>query len=114
MEQNDIILIDGKYYKLRYRHEGCSDKDDEGLWRALHVDEHDWGIHDDDDYMISDDGRVIAVEIGWDLRREPVKKIYNREWTNVTKGERHILLIEEYQTAEGIGMKKINETVKRI
>ena len=116
MEPKDIILIGEKYYRLCYRDNGFTHKEDKGLWRALHVEPEngDWGIHDDDDYIITDDGRVIATEVGWGLKREPVRKIYNREWENITKGERHILLIEEYLTADGIATKKINETINML
>lgn len=66
-----VYLIDGSFYRILYRDPGILRPEDAGLWRALHViwDGDHWGIHDDDDYLITDDWRVVAREIGWDLRR---------------------------------------------
>ena len=66
-----IIKIDGEYYRIRYRDSGFVHKEDLGLWRADKVtwDGDHWGYHDDDDWLIDDDGRVVAREIGWGLRR---------------------------------------------
>lgn len=69
-----IIEIDGKHYRLRYRDPGILRPEDKGLWRADMVDQSiitgDWFPCDDDDYLITDDRRVVAREVGWDLRRE--------------------------------------------
>ena len=69
-----IIEIDGKTYRLRYRDPGILRPEDRGLWRADRVDRStingEWFTCDDDDYLITDDRRVVAREIGWELRRE--------------------------------------------
>jgi hypothetical protein len=69
-----IIEIDGKYYRLRYRDLGILRPEDKGLWRANRVDRSsitgEWYPCDDDDFLITDDWRVVARENGWDLRRE--------------------------------------------
>lgn len=72
MRAGSVIRIEGEYYRLRYRDSGFTHKEDKGLWRADKVtwDRDHWGIHDDDDYLLSDDGKVIARETGWNLRRE--------------------------------------------
>lgn len=74
MRNGDVIRIDGEYYRLMYRDPGVLRPEDKGLWRALHVtwDGDRFGIHDDDDYLLSDDRRVVARETGWDLRREDI------------------------------------------
>ena len=72
MSSERVIRIEGEFYRLLYRDPGTLRPEDRGLWRALKVtwDRDHWGFHDDDDYLLSDDGKVIAREIGWDLRRE--------------------------------------------
>lgn len=69
-----IIEIEGKHYHLRYRDPGFLRPEDKGLWRATRVERSritgDWYPCDDDDYLITNDWRVVAREIGWDLRRE--------------------------------------------
>ena len=68
-----IIEIDGKHYRLRYRDPGILRPEDRDLWRAEMVAQDPigfWYVCDDDDYLITDDRRVVAREIGWDLRRE--------------------------------------------
>ena len=67
-----VIRIEGEFYRLLYRDPGILRPEDAGLWRALHVtwDGDHWGIHDDDDYLLSENGKVVAKEIGWGLRRE--------------------------------------------
>lgn len=72
MKENTVIRLGGHHYRIRYRDHGILRPEDRGLWRALRVtwDGDHWGIHDDDDYLITDSGEVIAREIGWDLRRE--------------------------------------------
>ncbi len=71
MRSDAVYLIAGSYYRLRYQDPGTLRPEDGGLWRAWKVtwDGDHFGIHDDDDYLISDDGKVIAREVGWDLRR---------------------------------------------
>lgn len=68
-----IIEIDGNFYRIRYRDSGVLRPEDKGLWRAEQV-EQDWNgfwsCCDDDDYLINDEGQIVAREIGWGLRRE--------------------------------------------
>ena len=62
-----IIEIEGIFYRIRYK--------DHGLWRADKVkrDRNGWWFCcDDDDYLIDDSGRIVAREVGWDLRREEI------------------------------------------
>ena len=72
-----IVQIGDAYYRLRYRDPGILRPEDKGLWRAVRVDRStitgEWFACDDDDYLITDDRRVVAREIGWDLRKEEVK-----------------------------------------
>lgn len=72
MREGTVIKIGADYYRLLYQDRGTLRPEDRGLWRALKVtwDGDHWGIHDDDDYLITDDRRVIAREVGWSLRRE--------------------------------------------
>ena len=75
MKEGTVIKAkDGHYYRIRYRETGCYHAEDAGLWRCLRVtwDGDHFGIHDDDDYMLTDDGQVVAREIGWCLRREDI------------------------------------------
>lgn len=68
-----VRLINGCYYRLRYIDTGFVHAKDKGLWRCDLVtwDGDHWGYHDDDDWMVDPDGwKVVAREIGWDLRRE--------------------------------------------
>ena len=71
MRNGSVILIDGSYYRILYRDPGILRPEDRGLWRALKVtwDGDHFGIHDDDDWLITDDRRVVAREVGWELRR---------------------------------------------
>ena len=75
MKEKTVIEINGEHYRLKYKDPGILRPEDKGLWRALHVtwEGDHWGINDDDDYLITDDGRVVAREIGWCLRREEIK-----------------------------------------
>ena len=75
MRENTVIRLGGHHYRIRSRDSGFPHKEDRGLWRADRVtwDGDHWGYHDDDDYLITDDGEVVAREIGWDLRREELK-----------------------------------------
>ena len=72
MKSGEVIKIGGEYYRLMYRDPGELRPEDKDLWRALKVtwDGDHFGIHDDDDWLISDDGTVVAREVGWGLRRE--------------------------------------------
>ena len=73
MRPNTVIKAqDGQFYRIRYRDSGFPHREDRGLWRALRVtwDGDHFGVHDDDDYVLTDDGEVVAREIGWELRRE--------------------------------------------
>lgn len=72
MKGRVIIGADGLFYRLRCRDRGFPHPEDRGLWRADRVtwDGDHWGFHDDDDWMLTDDGRIIAREAGWELRRE--------------------------------------------
>ena len=73
MKPNTVIRIGSQYYRLRYKDTGFPHPDDKGLWRALKVEwdpvKGEFGCHDDDDWMISEDKLVIAREVGWDCRR---------------------------------------------
>lgn len=67
-----VYKIDGCYYKLGYKDPGIFHSENKGLWRAIKVEwrtDH-WHILDDLDYLITDDRRLVAVEIGWERRRE--------------------------------------------
>ena len=70
-----IISIGGSFYRVRYRDPGVLRTEDKGLWRCHKVD-RDWNGRwfccDDDDYLITDDGRIVARETGWNLRREEI------------------------------------------
>lgn len=71
-----IIQIGASFYRVRYRDPGILRPEDAGLWRCHKVSQ-DWNgfwfCCDDDDYLITDDGHVVAREIGWDLRKEKMK-----------------------------------------
>lgn len=71
-----ILLIGTDYYNLRYIDRGFLYAEDRGLWRSHKVKKNsagDWFCCDDDDYMIDIEKRkVMAREIGWDLRREKI------------------------------------------
>ena len=71
MSSERVIRIEGEFYRLLYRDPGILRPEDKGLWRALHVtwDGDHFGIHDDDDYLLSDDRKVVARETGWGLMR---------------------------------------------
>lgn len=75
MKDNTVIKAkDGNFYRIRYRDSGFVHAEDKGLWRALRVtwDGDHFGIHDDDDYLLTDQGEVVAREIGWGLRRKEI------------------------------------------
>jgi len=68
-----IVLINGEHYALRYRDPGILAPEDRGLWRAIKVKRGifgDWTPADDEDYLITDDLKIVAIEYGWNLRRE--------------------------------------------
>lgn len=72
IRNDSVIILNGEFYRLLYLDPGILRPEDKGLWRALHVtwDGDHWGVHDDDDYLLSENGKVVAKEIGWGLRRE--------------------------------------------
>ncbi len=74
MRSGDVVRIGGEFYRLCYRDPGTLRPEDKDLWRAWKVtwDGDHFGIHDDDDYLLSDDGKVIARETVWNLRREEI------------------------------------------
>lgn len=68
-----IIEINGEHYDLKYRDPGILRPEDEGLWRAYKVKKdwnENWYTCDDYDYLINDEGIIVARESGWDLQRE--------------------------------------------
>ena len=71
-----IIEIGGECYKVRGYDPGILRPEDRGLLRAHKV-KQDWGgfwfCCDDDDYLIDREGKIIAREIGWNLRREKME-----------------------------------------
>lgn len=70
-----VYKIGDDYYVLRYRDPGFIHIEDLGLWRADKVEWTGtaWHIMDDDDYLIDDDRRIVAKEVGWCLRREEMR-----------------------------------------
>ena len=70
--RSGIYKIGDAFYRLRYRDLGFIHKEDRGLWRADKVEWTGtaWRIVDDDDYLIDDERRIVAKEVGWELRRE--------------------------------------------
>ena len=67
-----VIKIGNEYYKLIRKDSGFLHPEDRGLWLAWKVrwDEDHFGGHDDDDWMITEDGKeIIAREVGWDRKR---------------------------------------------
>ena len=74
MRPNTVVIIAGAYYKIRSCDSGFQHPEDKGLWRAGLVEWERrlcyWNPVDDYDYMISDDGRIMARESGWNLQRE--------------------------------------------
>lgn len=71
-----IKAKDGNYYTLLAKDKGFPHKEDEGLWQAYKVDwstkTGEWQYNDDYVWMLSDDLKVVAREIGWDRRRVTV------------------------------------------
>ena len=77
MREDTVIKAhDGHHYRLRFRSRGVIHPEDTGLWYADRVTWNRklgyWMHQDDDVYILTDDGAVIAREIGWDLRREEI------------------------------------------
>ena len=70
-----VYKIDGSYYRVRYQDKGFRYEEDRGLWRADKVEWTGtaWRIVDDDDYLIDDERRIVAREVGWELRREEME-----------------------------------------
>ena len=70
----DSVIIDGETYRIRCVDNGFPHPEDRGLYRAHKVtlDQFGrWVCCDDDDYMIDPVScRIVAKEIGWELRRE--------------------------------------------
>lgn len=72
MTAGAIVIINGEHYRLRGRDLGQIHPEDKGLWRAEKVKANEngyWYVCDDDDWMITDDLRVVAREVGWRLMR---------------------------------------------
>lgn len=68
-----IIRIGDEHYRLMYIDPGFPHPEDRFLWRAVKVEQDQYGFWhccDDDDYMITPDRlRIAARESGWELRR---------------------------------------------
>ena len=72
-----IAEINGEYYMLRYKDRGELCPADKGLWRSIKVWRNqfgNWVCCDDDDWLIDRNGKIVAREIGWDLRREKINE----------------------------------------
>lgn len=73
MKARTVIKIGEEYFLLRYVDTGFCHKEDKGLWRASKVTwdpkQGEFKHHDDDDWMISPEGQIMAREVGWDLKR---------------------------------------------
>ena len=67
-----VYKIDGEYYRIRRLDKGILTPENRGLWRASKVvwNGTEFSFIDDDDYLIDDDRRIVAKEVGWTLRRE--------------------------------------------
>lgn len=77
MREDTVIKgADGHHYKIRFQSRGLIHPEDNGLWWADRVVWNRklgyWMHHDDDVYVLTDSGEVVAREIGWDLRREEI------------------------------------------
>ena len=67
-----IKKINGEYYDFRCKDSGFPHAEDKGLWRASKVkldNKGHWFVCDDNDYIITDDMRIVAKETGWRLIR---------------------------------------------
>lgn len=82
MREDTVIKgKDGHHYKIRFQSKGLIHPEDNGLWWADRVTWNwklgYWMHHDDDVYILTDEGQVIAREIGWNLRREEINDTYD-------------------------------------
>lgn len=70
-----VYKIGNEYYRIRGKDSGVHHAEDRGLWRADRVvwTGTAWRIVDDDDYLIDDERRIVAREVGWCLRREMMR-----------------------------------------
>ena len=70
-----VYKIDGEYYRIRRLDKGILTPENRGLWRASKVvwNGKEFSFVDDDDYLIDDDRRIVAKEVGWCLRREVMR-----------------------------------------
>lgn len=67
---------DGNHYLLLEKDPGFPHPEDKGLWRAYRTEWNsrgEWEFNNDDVWMLTDDYKVVAREIGWGRRREEVK-----------------------------------------
>lgn len=71
MKAGTIIKVGDEYFKLIRREVAPMHEEDRGLWLAWKVrwEGNHFGCHDDDDWLLSDDGEVVAREVGWDRKR---------------------------------------------
>lgn len=73
-----IIDIGSDHYRLRCIDSGFPHEEDRGLWRADKVTRNaagDWFPCADEDFMIDiNKRRVIAIEFGWELRRQKTEQ----------------------------------------
>ena len=70
-----IIRIVDSYYRARYKDPGVLRPEDKGLIRCHKVKQDwngEWFCCDDDDYLVDENGKIVARETGWDLRREDI------------------------------------------
>lgn len=75
MRLNAVYIIGSEYYKVQSIDSGQLRPEDARLYRAVKVrwsGNHYWECYDDADYLIDDDRRVVAREVGWELRREEI------------------------------------------
>ncbi len=76
MRLNAVYIIGGEYYKVQSIDSGQLRPEDARLYRAVKVrwsGNHYWECYDDADYLIDDDRRIVAKEVGWCLRREVMR-----------------------------------------
>ena len=70
MRLNAVYIIGGEYYKVQSIDSGQLRPEDARLYRAVKVRWSGNHYYDDADYLIDDDRKVVAREVGWNLRRE--------------------------------------------
>ena len=70
-----VYKIGDEYYRIRRLDKGILTPENRGLWRASKVvwNGTEFSFVDDDDYLIDDDRRIVAREVGWALRREVMR-----------------------------------------